>query len=58
MKLEGKWYISILDVRETSTYPDATEVVFFEQSPWLTFKSADGKVHITSFPANLRTGSK
>ena len=58
MKLEGNWYISVYDEKQTSTYPDATEVEILENSRWLRFKSPDGKIHITSFPANLRTGSK
>ena len=55
MKLDGKWYLSIYDEKHTGTYPDATEVEIFEGGPWIRFKSADGKIHVTSFPANLRS---
>jgi hypothetical protein len=55
VKLEGKWYISLYDDTKTGTYPDCTEVEIFEGGPWIKFKSADGKIHVTSFPTNLRS---
>ena len=58
MKLTGAWYISIYDDKQTSTYPEVTDVEIFESGPWIRFVSADGKIHVTSFPVSLRTNKR
>lgn len=55
MKLEGKWHISVYDDKQTSTYPGVTDVEISDGGPWIRFTSADGQIHVTSFPVSLRT---
>jgi hypothetical protein len=57
MKLEGKWYVSVYDDAGTSTYPEASEVEILEFGNWVRFKTADGRIRLTSYPVNLRTDS-
>jgi hypothetical protein len=55
MKLEGKWYVSVYDDKQTSTYTEVTELEIFEFGNWVRFKAGDGKIHVTSYPVNMRT---
>jgi hypothetical protein len=55
MKLEGKWYISVYDDKQTSTYPECSDVEILGTGNWVKFTSADEMLHVTSFPVSLRT---
>ena len=58
MKLQGKWNVSLYDLKEKFwMFIACTDVEIFEGGPWLAFTSADGERHLTDFPAKLWTGA-
>jgi hypothetical protein len=54
MKLEGSWYISVDDDKQTSTYPDCTDVELLDVGTgWVRYVLGD-RIYVTNRVCNMR----